>query len=346
MGRKSTKAGKKLQNYAMKAITVEDIGDSILNPTQFNRFIRVVERRNLLLGNTRRMPMPTQQANIDRTAISGRVLKSGNTGDGAHRVLSQSEFTKPEFFHNELRVREFQGITSILDKTLRRIIEKQNFANTLTDMFSAAVGRNLEEFMIFADTNITHAQDDVLSKEDGWAKRAVQKVYGVESADGAGDADFDPSSTDVDSGYPTNMFDALIDSIDKKYWNPNEFVILVDWGTENAYRAQLRRRQTSLGDSAVTGAGGLRYNGVRVRYVPMLDTAKGVNELGGNGTGRIAMLQHLDNMVYGIFHEVTLEPSRHAEDRMTNYVISVEPGVNYEDENAAAVAYIEKPKPA
>jgi hypothetical protein len=51
-------------------------------------------------------------------------------------------------------------------------------------------------------------------------------------------------------------------------------------------------------------------------------------------------------MVWGVFHEVTIEPDRVPAERKTDYYLTVEADAKYEDEDAAVVAFMEIPNPA
>lgn len=335
---------------AFKAITTGDFGDSILLPKQRNRFIRMAQEDSPILRETRRLTMTRHQENIDRTAFLERVLRAGEDSTGAHKVLVQSEYAKPEFFTNKLNAFEVQGTVSILDKALRRNLEQQYYINTLMDGFNEAVGRDLAELFVLADTEIDPADDLLLSKTDGWAKGAVNKLYGVDRADtdGAGpitaDAkDFDPANDDAAAGFPINMFQAMLVALPKRYFrNPAQWKFKMGWEVQDAYREQIAKRIGSTADSALVDGRVSNYKGIQIDYEPTFEKAETPQN---GGAGRICMLLHPSNNVWGVFHEVTVEPSRKPEERRTAYVVTAEVDCNYEDENAAVVAFIDQARP-
>lgn len=318
---------------AFKAITVGDLGEGVLAPQQFDRFIHAAQHSTVILQEARFIPMDSHQVNIDRTGFSGWILRSGKGEAGASRELPPSEYAKPYFATNKLITEELQAITGIEDRALRRNIERGNFENTLITMFGEAAGRDLEAWFILGDKDIPWGSDPVLNVlrlTDGWAKRAANKIYG-----GTG-GDFNPKA----ENWPENLFEALLQALPKQYLqDPSEWRFYVDWEVENAYRDLLKKRQTALGDAAVTTAPSLSYKNIPVKYVPMIGRSKSVAE---NGAGDIAMLQHPDNMVWGIFHEITIERDRVAKARRTDFVLTVEGDADYEDENAAVVAFIDQ----
>jgi len=317
---------------AFKSITVSDLNGSVLAPQKFDSFVRVVQEGSNILQNARFIEMDSQIVEIDRVGFSGRILKSGTDTNGADRTLADGEEAKPTFGVNKLTAVELQAITGIKDTALRRNIEREGFEDTLVDMFAEAAGQDLEEFAILADDDITYAQDDVLSLTDGWAKLAANKIYGQ----GAG-ADFDPAKVE-------ELFDSLIAAVPKKYIRDRgAWRIYVTFEQYEAYREVLAQRGTALGDAALTGDIPLNYKGFLVEYAPMLERSKPVGE---NGAGRLAMLQHPDNMAWGLFHQIFIEPDRKPRARKTDYVLTLEGDANYEDENAAAVAFLDQEEPA
>ncbi|MDY0373521.1 MAG: phage major capsid protein [Methanofastidiosum sp.] len=318
-------------------IEVSDLGDSILQPQKFTRFVKQMQEDTVILPEARYITMDSQIVDIDRVAFLGRVLKSGEKVEGAttsHRDLETSEFAKPTFSTNQLIAKEFQAIVSLRDKMLRRNIEKEGFEDTLIDMLGEAVGRDSEELYLFADTDMTYDEDDVLSRFDGWIKLAANAVYGAGS-----NKDFDPE----DATFPENMFKAMLDATPKQYLkNRANFRFWVDYETEDAYRDILKARDTALGDVVQTGYSEIAYKGIPVRRAPMLERAKDTED---GGSGRVCLLGYPNNLVWGVFHQITIEPEREAKLRRTDFVLSLEVACNYEDENAATVAYIEKSNP-
>ena len=326
----------RLIDRAMKGgiVDVDALGDAVLQPTKLTRFIRKMQDSTVILPASRYLPMDAQIHDIDRISFTGRVLDSGDDAAGAHRELAESDYAKPVTNTNKLTVHEFQAIVSLRDKALRRNIERANFEDTLIDLLGEAVGRDMEEFALFADTNFSYAQDHVLSKSNGWIKQAANAVYGA-----GGNKDFDPTA----DTYPENMFNAMLGGMPKEYLsNIDSWRYWVNWTVENAYRDLLKKRGTALGDLAYTTGGQLAYKGIPIKRVPMIERAKAE---GVGGPGDVAILGYPNNHVWGVFHKVTIEREREAKKRRTDFVLTLEVDAGYEDENAVIVAYIEKTNP-
>jgi len=325
----------KLIDRALKGgiVDIDALGEAVLQPTKLTRFIRKMQEKTVILPEARYMPMDAQIAHIDRISFTGRVLDSGDDASGDHRTLAESDYAKPTTAINKLTVHEFQAIVSIQDKALRRNIEKENFEETLIDLLGEAVGRDMEEFALFADTDFSYAQDHVLSKSNGWIKQAANAVYGGSTED------FNPAA----ATYPENMFNAMLGGMPKEYLTDvGAWRYWVNWEVENAYRDLLKARGTSLGDSVYTTNQKLAYKGIPIERVPMIERAKA--ELVG-GCGDVAMLGYPNNHVWGVFHKVTIEREREAKKRQTDFILTLEVDAGYEDENAVIVAYIDKSNP-
>jgi hypothetical protein len=323
---------------AVKTITITDLSESILTPEKQARFVRSLQARTTILPEARYVPMTSQQADIDRVAFLGRIMVSGSNADGSQNVLEEADFAKPNFATNKLIAKELQAVVGLRDDALRRNIERGGFENTLVDLLGEAAGRDMEEWAILADTDVDPTADLYLSLTDGWAKQAANKVYGVESAPAAANEDFDPTD-------PEAIFDALIGATPKQYFQDRaEWRFYVPFEVEDAYRDILRDRGTALGDTAQTGSGRLQYKGIPVVVAPIMERSAAYSAVNGT-VGRICMLQHPDNMAWGIFHRVTIEPERSAKGRRTDFVLTVEGDAGYEDENAASIAYLDVPHP-
>lgn len=316
---------------ALKAdIDISDAGEGILNPAQQQAFIEAMEVNTTLLPIVRSVGMTEATQNIDIVQFYGRITHAGANADGSVRVLGGSDKVKPTFGNNKLIAKELQAVTGIYDRTLRRIIGKESFGTMLLQMLGKAAGRDFEEFAIFGDTDITYVNDDVLHQTDGWAKKAGNKLYGSGAS-----KDFDPA----DDMYPYNLFDAMIEALPSKYFDPTELNFMI--AKEEFLKALdiMGARNTPLGDAAIVSGKLPAYKGIQPIYVPLFERS---NSTANNRAGRIAMLGNPVNMVDGIFHEVTIEPKRIPEARATEWYLTYEGDVHYQEVNGAVTSFIEK----
>ncbi len=330
---------------ALKQITdVTALGESVLQPVKFAQFVRQMQEETVILPEARFIEMDAQQVDIDRIAFIGRILRSGTDVVGDHRILPESEWAQPTTATNKLIAQELQAIVSLRDKALRRNIERGDFEDTLINLFGEAAGRDLEEYAMLANTELDPNFDLELTLTDGWAVGSANKVYGVESAPGEDDEDFDETAAD----WPETLLEAMLSALPKQYIvDRSDWRFWVPYEIENALRDLYKARGTALGDTALTTAQELMYKGIPVRFAQLLERSQAPDINGGTndaGDGRICMLGHPENMAWGVFHQVNIEPEREAKDRRTDFVLSFEGDADFEDENAHVTAYLDIPQ--
>lgn len=331
-------------------VEVSDLGNAVLQPEKAAAFVREMQLSSKLLSAARYIPMSSKKRDIDRIAINGRVLRSGKDGSGAHiDMVAGTHGSEPTIATNRLETNELTAIISLRDDMLRENIERGRLEQTLLSLFGEAAGRDSEEYAIYGDENVLFATDDVLSLSDGWVRLAAQKLYGV-NVGGQVARDFDPTSDGSGSElpWPENMFQKQLDALPKKFWNnPSDWRFYVDFDVEDAYRDLLRGRGTTLGDAHQTSRPAVFYKGVQVEYVPMLERAPDHSVATEHDTieGRVSMLVNPNNLVWGVFHQIQIEREREAKSRRTDFVLSYEMDMHFEDQNAAVVALIEKANP-
>lgn len=125
---------------------------------------------------------------------------------------------------------------------------------------------------------------------------------------------------------PEAMFEAMLQVLPEQYkQRPEELVFWVPWAIENDYRDVLRSRGTALGDAAQRDAQPVSYKGVPVTVSAAVPAGKG-------------LLSHPDNMVFGIYRDIKIEPDRVVKARRTDFVLTLRTDANFEDENGAVAA--------
>ncbi len=302
---------------AMKSITVTDLGDSVLQPGKLDRFIQAAQRRTNVLQEARFMQMDSQQEDIDRIGFAGRVITAGIKSDGT--TVGTEATVKPGTDTNKLQAAELRGKTAINDRALRRNIERGTLEDTLVDLFGEAAGRDIEEMALLGDKTLGAGAAPNIRVTDGWLKKAANTIETVDMS----------AAT-----YPENLFEAALLELPKQFLlNPAEFRFYVPWEVANAYHNLLIKRKTPLGDTAIMGRPVLTYKSIPIIPTAMLERSEEY---------KLPMLfSHPSNMVWGVFHQVTIEPKRVPEDRKTEFYLTVEADVHFEDENGAVAVLVE-----
>jgi hypothetical protein len=284
---------------ALKAIGPGDLGSSLLVPEQSDRFIRVATEQPTILNVARRYTMMKPERNIDRMEIAGDVLDLP-----ANMAVVD---TLPTTYTNVLKSYKLVGNIGMEDDTLEENIERENFTDTVLEIYGRAVGRNLEKWLLISDTNTS----GIYALKDGWLKQAANQIEAA--------ADFPVDDVE-------GMFDAMLDATPKQYFQDlTDWVIYTTWKIKNDYHNVLKERATPLGDTGLTTMVPLLYKGIRVQYNASMPTGK-------------AWLTNPDNTVYGLMRDITMEPDRQPKQFKTDMVLTLRGDGNYDDENGATVA--------
>ena len=312
---------------SIKSITVSDLSYGVLQPQFFNQFVREATRDQVILSEARRIVMDSQVVNIDRTGFSSRIMEVATEATAPTGA-------NPAFNQEQLTAKEFVGMVGITDNALRRNLEKEGFQSTLISMASGKWGEDWESLAVFGDTTKANI-GTLLKSQDGWIKKCSNKLYGYST-----NKDFDGSTAT-----PSDVFKKMLAKYPKNYLkNRTNLRFYVGSDLFDDYIDEVGQRATVVGDDA-TGQNIARpYKGIPVVEAPVLNDADGTHASKGWGA-KIAMLMDPNNMVYGIFHEVGIEPERQAKLRKTDYVFSAESDQGFENPNVGVVALygIEKP---
>lgn len=317
-----------LNDMVMKAVTtISTLSTSVLQPQYFQQYIREATEPRTILNDARRIVMDSSTVNIDRIAFGSRILQQVAEGSAI------STYSDPTPAQNQLIAEEFVALVGLTDQAARRTIEgRSNFESTLISMFADRAGQDWEELAVWGDTAKYTGSGDggnipVLHAQDGWIKRAGtgQHLYGT----GAG-KDFDYPNTGI-----VGALKACIDLYPKKYLNqPRDVTFYMGWDYFDLYVDEWGDRQTAAGDQAMETGVARPYKGMQVKYAPVLDSAAGVAAYGAP-----ILMSNPDNMVYGVFEDITLEPDRIPKQRQTDWVLAMETDQDFENETAFVACF-------
>ncbi len=312
------------QQTALKSITVPTLGASILQPGYRNQFIIEATRNQSILNDARRVLMMSHIENIDRTGFTTRVMEPAT-----ENVAPTG--TDPSFAQEKLMADEYIAMTGITDKSLRRNIQKGGFGSTLVSMLSTKFGEDWESLCVFGDTS-KYTAGSLLKSKDGWVKKCTNKLYGK----GTG-KDFDGTAN------ITTMLQTMIKTYPKNYLkNRGNLRFYLNSDQFDAYIDEVGLRPTIAGDEAVSKFVARPYKGIPVMEAPVLNDSEGIDTT--NGYGQTALLQDPNNMIYGIFYQITMESDRIPKQRRTDYIMTTEVDQGFENPNVGVVAFSEGTK--
>ena len=286
---------------------------ALLNPEQFNQFMRAAIINQTILNDASFRKMNAMNQIVSSTKVVGRVLQNGYDATGA--TEDQLTAATIGFGKAELNSTKLKALTGILDDDKEDNIEQAQFEQTLLTMMGEAVGVDLEALCVFGDDSYTSgspaAADPLFSTFDGWLTQATNTIES--SNQSASTGDFNIATNGI-----TSMFDAMINEMPVAYRQANlmkDLVFYVPWEVKDAYHDYLIDRETGLGDSSLLNNTELQYKGIPVKYAPVLDAVDGRTVHGAIPS----MLTVPEFLWYGVYKDLSVEPDRIVAQELTNY---------------------------
>jgi len=161
----------------LKGITTQTtLGSSILEPEQFDKFVRAMQKKTVVLPRARLQVMDSRKVDIDRIAFVDRVLGVPPTEGTAK---STADFVAPSFGQHQLESEYMQGVIGITDQTLRNNPERAGLMDTIMEMAGERAGIDVEELGIKGDSG---SSDPFLALNDGWLKLTRRRVVEATNA--------------------------------------------------------------------------------------------------------------------------------------------------------------------
>ncbi|MEL7669359.1 hypothetical protein [Methanobacterium sp.] len=336
-----------MSNGSFKIVDVATLGDGILPVEKLGQFIRVVRENSPVLGEASYKKINGSSLAISRVDMANGILTPGRDASGAKRAVPDADQASADVHTNSLVPKELIAELIIDYDTLDFNLEQDAFETTLMELFGSAAHEDLERYFWFADSSITWGAEStkaqkLLSINDGWLKTAGNKIYGLPT-DGQTNNDFDPNPEQ--DMWPIPLFKALYNAVPNKYiagkQKRQNFRLYVTSEVEEAYSDIVAARPTLAGDNALLGKDVLTW-----KSIPVVDIASFEDETYTDLVGTPAVLTKPANMYWGTKRDIMVENQKIIKMRQLDNVLSMSGDCTYEDENATAVAYLDKEKPA
>lgn len=288
----------------------------ILNPTQYNQFLRDIEINSTILKDAAFKKMNNHTEVTSGVKVLGRVLQDGYLEEPTgHDRKTNNNLKEAQFGFGkaELNAKKLKAKCSLLDDDVEDNIEREQFQATVLSMMASAIGEDLEAIALFGDTTLGYEDEPLFHTYDGWIKQATVSLKSSELASTNKEKAFDVHENTIEA-----MFDAIIRAVPLRLRQSplmNRFTIYVPFEVEDAYRNLLKSRNTQLGDNAQTSGAPLPYKRFQIKYAPVLDAEDGralddtVTCIGGLP----------DYWRWGVYKEVKLEPDRVPGDERTDF---------------------------
>lgn len=285
-----------------------------LTVEQFNQFYRKVIEAPTILPAVRYLQMARPSVEINKIGFSQRVLRPANqgtissprSGEEGTRALARADRTKPELSKITLNTEELIAEIDIPYEVLEDNIEGENMYDTVLAMIGQAAARDLEEKLILGDTS---SADTYLALHNGLLAEAASNIYNYNN-----------------SAIGMDLFENMINALPVRY-HPflSEMNFFVSTTREVNMRAQLSKRQTSLGDQLTNAAVAVSPLGVPLRGATKMPNDK-------------ALLVNPRNIIWGLQRDIRIEFDKDIRERAYIVVLTMRVAHKYEEEDMVVKA--------
>ena len=291
-------------------IAISDLTSNggILNPEQANMFIDMIQETPTILNQARIVPMNSPTMKINRMGFGSRIMRAAPQGvspyaedDGTNdRYLAAADRSAITTAQISLTTKEVMAEVHIPYEVLEDNIEGQSFEDHVMRLIAERSAEDFEEWMLEADTG---SADDYLALNDGLLKTATSNVLDNASA-----------------GISPDVFESALLAMPQKYLrNRSGLRNFIPVAEEIKYRANVAKRATGYGDSALQQDGTLVAYGVPVEGAPLMPASTG-------------LFTHPQNILFGIQRTIQMETMRDIRARAVIIVVTARIDSVWDDE--------------
>jgi HK97 family phage major capsid protein len=281
-----------------------------LKPSQAKRFMRLLIKQSALLQLATVVPMAAPSEEISRIKFGSRVLRPGREAV----ALTAAERAKPDLSRIGLDTRIFKAEVRLSDEVLEDNIEQGELRQTIMELLSEAIARDMEEIVINGNVAST---DVFLAQMDGVLVQAQSNVV-----DAAG------------AVINKDLLNALIKSLPSEYLRDKSSMrYLTSVDAELDYRNTLAERSTAIGDKFLEGDAPVLYSGVPLQPIPMWP-----ENLGTTADRTAIVLTNPKNVYVGIWRQIRIETDRDISEGVLKIVATLRFGTRFGEEQAVAKA--------
>lgn len=289
----------------------------LLVPEQAQKFLRILIKKGVMMPLCTVEPMRSPKKEINKIRFGSRVLRAGNVG----QALAEADRSKPDTSKVELDAKLFKAEVRLNNEVLEDSIERGNLRNTVMQLLTEAVSRDMEDILINGDTGAT---DPFFAQFDGVLAQATSNIVN------AGGVKLNKAILrDLQKVMPTEF---LVNKLDMRYFTS------VDADID--YRDTLADRATPGGDSALGAMSNseaiVGYTGVPVVPVPLFPGDR-TDIPTAPGSTNVLFLDP-KNIHVGVHREIRLETDKDISAGEILMVVSLRFDVKFAEETAVAKA--------
>jgi hypothetical protein len=289
----------------------------LLVPEQAQKFLRILIKKSVIMPMATVEPMRSPKKEINKIRFASRILRSGQSGV----ALSEAERAKPDLSQVELDAKLFKAEVRLNNEVLEDSIERGNLRNTVMQLMTQAVSRDMEDQLINGDTADA---DPFFSTFDGVLKQATSNIVNASSVKLN-----KAILRDLQRVLPTEF---LVNKLDMRY--------LTSVDADIDYRDTLADRATPGGDRALGAMANseaiVGYTGVPVVPVPLFPGDRAGLPLPTGATN--VLFLDPKNIHVGVHREIRLETDKDISAGEVILVVSMRFDVKFAEELAVAKA--------
>lgn len=281
----------------------------LMNPTQANRFIRMMKDEPTILKDARTVQMAHDNQVFDKIGFGGRVLRPATE----FTALAASDRAVPTTGKISLSTKEVIAEINISDDTIENNIEGKSIEDTIVALLAEQAALDIEELLVNGDVEST---DAYLALFDGLLKQSQSHIVDLQGAALTKDA-FKKAIKAVPSRFRKRVADHNF------YITHNN---VMEW------KDSIAARQTILGDNTLTTTGHPNAYGASVKGCANLQPFA----FGEGGEASNGIFVHPKNIMVGISRNIRLEVERDIRQRGFIFVLTMKLDSKYEEEEAVA----------
>ncbi len=289
----------------------------LLVPEQAQRFLRILIRKSVIMGMSTVEPMRSPEKQINKIRFAQRILRAGQPGV----ALSQAQRSKPDLSQTVLNSKLFKAEVRLNNEVLEDSIERGNLRNTVMQLMTQAVSRDMEDQLINGDVA---SPDPFFASFDGILKQATSNIVN------AGGVKLNKAILrDLQKVMPTEF---LVNKLDMRY--------LTSVDADIDYRDTLADRMTPGGDRALGAMANTEavvgYTGVPVVPVPLFPGDR--TDIPAPPGNTDVIFCDPKNIHVGVHREIRLETDKDISAGEVILVITLRFDVKYAEELAVSKA--------
>jgi len=283
-------------------------GGGILKPAQAQKFMRLLIKDSVLMKLATVIPMASPKQQISKIKFGSRILRPGQEAV----ALTAADRVRPDLSQVELDAKLFKAEVRLSDEVLEDSIERGELRQTIMEMMSEAISRDMEEILINGDTA---SADTFLAVMDGVIKQATSNVVDAAGA---------PISKDL-------LSDMLKTLPSEHLRDKKSMRFLTSVDADLDYRNSLAERATAVGDKFLEGDTPVLYSGVPLQSIPLFP-----ENLGAGNDQTVVLLCNPKNIHVGIWRQIRVESARDISEGTLKIVATLRFDVRFAEEPGTA----------